>query len=232
MKKLSVIIGLALFAVVMLFSCKDESGEFVEQLYTNAQKEAAVKDCLKASADTALGHLCTVDGFYNYYGSLYRIDFEPLWVSLFDTLERHGHGDLADSLILHTNRLAESCKAQLSPIFIAAVDSLVISDYDALINGQAYAITDYFENYNYRFLTSSFQTPVSIRMNLYGVMPLWNEMVQKYAQYTSTPLNFDVQNYVVEKMLDGLIQEMRLEELLIRTDSAHRSESMELLGKE
>lgn len=220
-----------LLAAVSLFSCKDESGDYVEQLYTNSQKEKAIKDCLKASADSALNHLCVPNGFYNYNEGVYRIDYAPLRNSLFDTLGRHGYGDLSDSLIRYTNRLAESCKAQLAPSFTSAIDTLEIFDYDALINGEIDAITKYFETYKYRFLKSAFQTPVSIRMGIYNVTPVWNEMLQKYSQYTTEPLNFDIQNYVVEKMLDGLLQEMRVEEELIRTDSAHRSESMELFGK-
>ena len=230
MKKLSIILGMFLFATVAFFSCKDESGEFVEQLYTNSQKEKAIKSCLKASADSALNPLCAPDGFYNYNDGMYRINYTPLQNSLFDTLNRHGYGDLSDSLILYTNRLAESCKAQLAPSFTTAIDTLEIFDYDALIKGESGVITKYFETYQYRFLKSAFQTPVSIRMNLYKVTPTWNDMLQKYAQYTSEPLNFDIQNYVVEKMLDGLLQEMRVEEELIRTDTAHRDENTELLG--
>ena len=231
MKKLNIILGMILLAAVSLFSCKDESGDYVEQLYTNSQKEKAIKDCLKASADSALNHLCVPNGFYNYNDGVYRIDYAPLRNSLFDTLGRHGYGDLSDSLIRYTNRLAESCKAQLAPSFTSAIDTLEIFNYDALINGEIDAITKYFETYKYRFLKSAFQTPVSIRMGIYNVTPVWNEMLQKYSQYTTEPLNFDIQNYVVEKMLDGLLQEMRVEEELIRTDSAHRSESMELFGK-
>lgn len=230
MKKLNIILGMILFAAVAFFSCKDESGEFVEQLYTNSQKEKAIKGCLRASADSALNHLCVADGFYNYNNAAYRIDYSPLQNSLFDTLVRHGYGNLADSLILHTNRLAENCKAQLAPLFTSAIDTLEIFDYDALIQGDVTAITKYFETYKYQFLRSAFQTPVSIRLNLFGVTQIWNEMIHLYAQYTSAPLNFDVQNYVAEKMLDGLLQEMRVEEELIRTDSTHRSESMELFG--
>ena len=230
MKKLTIILGVALFAVVTLFCCKDESGVFVEQLYTNSQKEKAIKDCLKVSSDSALNHLCSPDGFYNYDGGAYRIDYASLQSSLFDTLDRHGYGNLADSLILFSNRLAESCRAQLAPSFTSAIDTLEIVDYDALIKGETNAITKYFETYSYRYLKSAFQTPVSIRMGLYNVTPVWNDMLQKYAQYTSVPLNFDIQNYIVEKMLDGLLQEMSLEEALIRTDSTHRSESMEMLG--
>ena len=230
MKKLSIILGLALFVAVTLFSCKDESGVFVEQLYTNSQKEKAIKDCLRASADSALNHLCAPDGFYTYNGNVCRIDYASLQSSLFDTLGRHGYGNLADSLILFSNRLAESCKSQLAPSFTSAIDTLEIINYDGLINGEMNSITKYFETYSYRYLKAAFQTPVSIRMGLYNVTPVWNDMLQKYAQYTSVPLNFDIQNYIVEKMLDGLLQEMSLEEALIRTDSTHRSESMEMLG--
>ena len=93
------------------------------------------------------------------------------------------------------------------------------------------AITKYFEIYKYQYLKSAFQTPVSIRMNLFGVTPVWNDMLQRYSQYTTVPLNFDIQEYVVGKMLDGLLKEMSIEESLIRTDTAHRSETMELLGE-
>ena len=47
MKKLSIIVILAVMTAVTLFSCKDESGEFVEQLYTIAQKEKAIKQAKK-----------------------------------------------------------------------------------------------------------------------------------------------------------------------------------------
>lgn len=232
MKKFIILLEMILFATIVLCSCKDESGLYVEQLYTNSQKEKAIKDCLKASADTALNHLCATDGFFNYAGGVYRIDYAPLQNSLFDTLSRNGYGNLVDSLILFSNRLAESCKSQLAPSFSSAIDTLVIFDCDALINGETDAITHYFETYKYADLKSAFQTPVSIRMNLFNVTPTWNEMIRIYAQSTPTPLNFDIQNYIVEKMLEGLFQEMRLEEILIRTDSTHRSETMELLGTE
>ena len=147
MKKFNILLGMILFAAVTLFSCKDESGIFVEQLYTNSQKEKAIKDGLKASADSALNHLCVADGFYNYSGGIYRINYAPLQGSLFDTLDRNGYGNLADSLILFSNQLAESCKSQLTPSFTSAIDSLVIYDCDALINGETDAISKYFETY-------------------------------------------------------------------------------------
>lgn len=228
MKKLSLIFGIAFFATALLTSCKDESGVFVEQLYTNAQKETAIKECLKTSADSAVNHLCKADGFY---GTSYRIDYSPLQNSLIDTLSRHGYGDMVDSLILFTNRLAESCGGQILPALKTAIDSLSITDYDALINGGHNAITQYFSLLKHNYLNSAFQTPVSVRMNLYGVNETWSGMLQQYYHYSTVPLNFDLQNYIVEKMLDDVLQEMGVEEGLIRTDSTHRNEKTALLGK-
>ncbi len=232
MKKLNIILGVVLFAAMVMVSCDDKSGDYVEQMYTNAQKSTAIKECLKVSADSALNHLCDNNGFYDYSNGQYRIDFTPVQTSLFDTLNNHDYGYLIDTLIWNANRLAASSKAQLASPLTTAIDSLEIVDYDALIDGGETAITDYFELYKYRYLKSAFQSPVSIRMNLYNVTPVWNEMLQKYAQYTSTPLNFDIQNYIVEKILDDVLMEMSVEESLIRTDTTHRSNATDLLGEE
>ena len=221
------IVCLAVFAAVVLFSCKDETGDYVEQLYTNNQKEAAIKACLKVSADTASAHLFVPDGYYAYNDSIYQINFAPLQNTLFAVLEEHGYGDLVDSLVLCTNRLAESCGGQVTPSLKAAVDSMKILDYDGLINGQDDAITRYYEMYEYKFLKSAIQTPVSVRMDLYNVNGTWALMMNKYIQYTNTPLNFDIQNYIVETMLYDILEEMSTEEYNIRTNIDHRTEDID-----
>ena len=230
MKKLNIILGTFLFAVLLLTSCKDESGEFAEQLYTNAQKETAIRACLRASADTAVAHLFTKDGFYG--DDDYRIDFPVLQPSLFDTLENHGFGYLGDSLILYANRMAEDFGSQMKSALKAAIDSLDITNYDALINGEDYAITAYFELHKYLSLKSALQLPVSIRMGIFKVNSTWNEMMQRYVQYAAVPLNFDLQNYLVEQLLTATLTEMRIEEQLIRLDpDRHRTAEMDVFGK-
>jgi hypothetical protein len=226
MKKLNFILGLVLVAVATLCSCKDETGDFVEQLYTNSQKETAIKACLRASADSAFRHLCVADGFYSYKDSAYCIDYIELQNSLFDTLSNHGYGNLADTLILFTNRMAESCGAQLSPSFKTAIEELEIIDYDRLLNGDDGSITEYFRLYKSDYLKSAFQSPVAIRMALYRVNETWNEMMRIYVQYSTIPLNFDIQNYLINSMLNSFIQEMRVEESLVRHDSTHRDTYM------
>lgn len=232
MKKLSIIVIMAVMAAATLFSCKDETGDYVEQLYTNGQKELAIKACLRVSADTATAHLFVPNGFYMYNDSSYRIDFVPLQSTLFSNLESHGYGDLVDSLILHVNRMAESCGNQVNQSLKAAVDSLKILDCDALINGDDDAITRYYEMCEYKYLKSSIQTPVTVRMDFYGVNGIWDEMLHKYYLSTGNPLNFDIVNYIVETMLAGIIKEMSKEEAFIRSDEDRRTDDMDAFGIE
>ena len=192
--------------------------------------ESAIKSCLRASADSAVSHLCTSNGYYNYDDAAYRIDYASLQNSLFDTLRNHGFGDLGDSLVVYTNRLAESCGGQVLPILNSAIDSLSISEHQKLIDGEP-TITHYFELYKYNVLKSAIQSPVYVRMSLFNVSETWNLMLQKYYQYTNIPLNFDLQNYIVEEMLDGILVEMAIEEENIRIDPEHRTDAMKPLAK-
>lgn len=226
---LSVIAALISTACLLLFSCKDETGKFIGQLYTDAQKQQAVKACLTASCDTALNRLCTYDGFY---GGDARIDFAALPGGITDTLTAHNYGYLIDSLILSTNRIAEGCGVQISPYFKKAIDTLDYSPAAILISGADNAITKYYENNEREYLRNTVKVPMGLRMNLFGVNDLWNEIVAKYYEYAKVPVSFDIQDYVVNKMLSVIFAEMEKEEYMIRTDEGHRNDDMMIFGEE
>ena len=231
MKKIKFIAFLCII-VVFAHSCKDESGEYVRQLYTDAQKEKAFTTCLTTAADSAINHLCVANGFSQYGDGVYSLDFAPLQASVFQTLIDHNCASLADSLVMLSNRVAENCNTQvMTPIFKEAIGSLVFYDHDALINGDSTAITDYFVRFKNDNMKAALQSPVSIRMNLFRVNETWTEMLLLYYLYSDIPLNFDIQNYIVDKMLEGIFEEMEIEEENIRTDPEHRTETTEPLAE-
>lgn len=219
---------LAILAVVTLASCNDTSGDFVEQLHTNFQKETAIKACLTLSADSAVSHLFVTGGFQE---SDHKIDYAMLSTSLFDTLVTHGYGQLVDSLVATTNRMAESCGGQVEPILKSAIDTLTIFNPDLLLEGEDDAITHYFDMLEHAYLKSNIHSPVSIRMNLFNVNAIWTEMLQIYHRYTDIPLNFDLQSYIVESMITAILTEMSAEEKNIRTDIEHRTDDTELFAE-
>lgn len=221
---------LALVAVGFMASCNDESGDYVRYFFTNGQKNSAVTKCLNVSLDSALNRLCTYDGFYTYDDNTYRIDYQGLCPTVLQTLQENGYSAMTDSLVLLTNRLAESCKIQLDSAFTIAIKSLEIADYDALINGDKTAITDYLEYSKYREIKSYMQSPVSIRMGVFGVNNAWNEVLSQYQHYNTQPVNVDLQGYIVDEMVDGIFNEMRVQERLIRRDSVYRAKIDSLMG--
>lgn len=230
MKKLK-ILAFAILAAVFACSCEDNTDTYVDQLYTNSEKAAAFKTCLTSAMDSAVNHLCVYNGFYQYHNASYRINFSTLQNAVFDTLSHHGKSYLVDSLILRTNRMAESCGSAITSAFTTAIGAMSYQNYDALINGDSTAICEYFELYKYAYLMSTLQSPVSIRMGLYNVTSSWNAVMQAYNQYSNVPVNIDFQNYVIDKMLQGIFDEMELEEINIRTNSSHRVDADALLGK-
>lgn len=230
MKKINILF-LALMAVTLFTACQDETGDYVEQLFTNQQKELAFTTCMNQAADSAFNHLCVADGFYMYKDSSYRITFPNLQSSVFDTLNHHQLGYLVDSLILNTNRMAESCnKSVLQPIFSEAIKSLEFYNHDVLIRSDSVAITNFLQRFKYTDIKAAMQSPVSIRMNLFKVNHYWSQIVNSYSAHSTTPININLQDYIIDKMLDGIFEEMRLEEINIRTDSTHRVSADSLLG--
>ncbi len=221
---------LALISVLLMASCEDNTGNYVDQLYTNSQKRKAVITCLQSSLDTATKHLCVLHGFSNYANGIYRIDFENL-NPVFDTLNNMQMGYLKDTLINRVHLLAEGSGTAVRSAFNESINSLEIDNLDALIQGDESAITDYFEREKSRELKAALQSPVSIRMGIFHVNEAWEDVVSAYYERTHKPITVDVQSYIIDKMMSGLLEEMRLEEYNIRTDSTHRGDDDALLGR-
>lgn len=230
MKKIKILCAVV-SVLLLMSSCKDETGMYVDQIYTTSQKNAAIKDCLTQSKDSALSHLYTGEGYYTYNDGEYRILFHDIHPAMLDTLANHGMGYLIDSLVVTTNRMAVSCRTNVSDALTQAISGMVYYSYDTLLTGGDYAITNYFKLFKKDMLESSLQSPVSIRMNVYGVNNIWNTLVQRYYEICNVPVSVDVQSYIMDKMLDGIFEEMRVEEYLIRTDPEHQNDNTALLGK-
>ncbi len=227
MKKFQ-ILCLAVLCVTLMSACKDETGTYAEHLYTNSEKDAAVKACLNTSLDTAIAHLCHSGGFSEYKDGLYKLDY-TFNQALIDTLAAHGYSSISDSLILFTNRVAESCGTVAKTAFVDAINGLVVYDYDALIKGESAVITNYFAEMKSNAVKEAMRSQVAIRMGLFNVNNAWNEAVSNYYAITGQPVSYDVQGYVLDKMVNGILEEMRCEEYLIRTDPAHRDSTMRAL---
>ena len=189
---------------LMMVSCKDDSGEFIGQYYTDAQLTTALRTCLTAAKDTALNKLCVPDGFNG--SETYRVtlpenaDFR----TLADILTAQEKGYLTDTLTARINRACELSGNALSAAFSS-------SD----------AATSYFCTTCGAAMLASAASILSEQMQSTGASRTWTEMQSAYYDATSTFLNYDLTGFAATSLLNAVYAEMAQEEGLIRTDSYH-----------
>ena len=207
---------------LMMVSCKDDSGEFIEQYYTDAQLTSALRTCLTTAKDTALSILCVTDGLYG--SDTYRIilpdnaDFRTLANALAD----QNKSDLADTLSLQLNRACEQSGNALSASFNSTISSLTFPDPASLVYSTSTdAATAYFRTNCGASMQSSATAILAEQMQTAGASSTWSEMQTIYYNATSTHFNYDITSYAATNLLSSIYTEMSKEEKLIRTDTTH-----------
>lgn len=60
MKK--IIFTLFVLLAALTWSCKDTSGDYIEQMYTDAMLSKGATACMTVAKDTAIAHVCVPDG--------------------------------------------------------------------------------------------------------------------------------------------------------------------------
>ena len=207
---------------LMMFSCKDDSGEFIEQYYTDAQLTSALRTCLTTAKDTALNVLCVPDGFFG--NDTYRVtlpdnaDFR----ALAEALAAQNKSYLTDTLTLRLNRACELSGNDLSSTFNSAITSLTFPDPSALVysNSTDTATIYFYINCGAAIYTSA-TSILSGKMQNTGANSTWTEIQSAYYNATSTFFNYDLTGFATTELLDAVYTEMAKEEKRIRTDSTH-----------
>ncbi len=134
-----------------------------------------------------------------------------------------GYGPQVDEFVVGMNRAAEQAAPLAQPIFKEAVTKMSIADGQKILQGSDTSATEYFKKKTKDKLAEAFKPKVTEAMDQVGVAAQYKELV---GQYTSLPFvnaeQFNLDNYVVEKSLDGLFHTLAQEEKKIRTNPAAR----------
>lgn len=207
---------------LMMVSCKDESGEFIELYYTNAQLTSVLRTCLTASKDTAINHLCVPDGFNG--NDTYRITLpdNANFRALDEALATQEKSYLTDTLTAQMNRACELSGNALSSTFSSTITSLTFSDPSSIVfSSNTDAATTYFRTKCGTSLQSSAASILSEQMQNSGANSTWTEIQSAYYISTSAFFNYDLNTFATTQLLDAVYTEMAKEEALIRSDSTH-----------
>ena len=224
MKKIKLIL-FSLVAIVFV-ACTDDTNQYSNQLFTDSELNRAFRQCLTQSADSANSHLCIPNseefGFSNYADEIYRIGLPSNVMYMADTLEVYGLGNKIDTLINRTNYAAELCGNGLKTYYTDLLSVMVFDNPYKLLNGDSTAITSYFEKNYYQSFVARSQTLLAVNFAIHGVNDAWNDVLNIYFMQTGQIVSVDYVNHVAQMMTKAFIQEMKLEETLIRNDVNRR----------
>lgn len=128
------------------------------------------------------------------------------------------------------NRAAEEAAKKAAPVFLDAVTNMSVQDGFAILNGADTSATNYLRKTTYSPLKASFLPVVKEAIEKVNVTSYWNPLVTAYNKIPGVKKqNPDLDDYVTNKAINGLMVLIADEEIKIRKDPAARAS--ELLKK-
>jgi len=206
---------------------------------TESEVTRGLKRALQIGAETAVSDLGVTDAFYK--NTAYKI----LLPKEAQTIVQHKDNPLLqaagiDKLINDAeksmNRAAEKAVIKAKPIFVNAITRMSIQDAFGLLKGGDTAATHYLRVKTYNQLYAAFKPEVSKTLNqpIYqgiSTQKSWSQLTSAYNQVASfvpswNQVNTKLDDYVTQKALKALFEEVKKEEKKIRKDPAARVEEI------
>ncbi|MGV7229912.1 MAG: DUF4197 domain-containing protein [Nitrospirales bacterium] len=188
---------------------------------SNEKIISGLKEALEVGTENTVQLTGNVDGYLK--NEAIKILLPEKLQSMDKALRMVGFGPQIDEFVVSMNRSAEQAAPLAKPIFTEAVTEMTFEDGKKILNGGDTAATDYFKEKTKGKLAEAFKPKVTQAMDQVGVAAQYKSLV---GEYTSLPFvnaeQFDLDNYVVGKSLDGLFYTLAQEEQKIRTNPAAR----------
>lgn len=128
------------------------------------------------------------------------------------------------------NRAAEEAAKEATPIFVDAIKNMTIQDGFAILNGGDGSATTFLKNATSAQLKEAFRPKVDAAIKKVKLTELWKPVMTKYNMSTmitgEEKINPDLDEYVLDKAIDGLFKMVEKEENKIRKDPAARITSL------
>ncbi len=182
---------------------------------------AGLKQALEVSTINTVTQTSQKGGFSD--NPLIHIPLPEQLQNIAATLNKFGFGQYAEQLELQINRSAEQASSQAKTVFIDSISRMSLQDGWKILNGKQNAATEYFRQNTERQLSQKFQPIITRSMNTVG---FYNDYQKLLKVYDSLPLtnkpNLNIENYIMQKTLDGLFSLVAIEEAKIRQNPSAR----------
>lgn len=206
---------------------------------TEGEVIRGLKRALQIGTETAVSDLGVADAFYT--NAAYKIllpEEAQVIVQHKDNpmLQAVGITKLIDNAEKSMNRAAEQAVIKAKPIFVNAITNMSIQDAFGILSGGDTAATHYLRERTYQQLYTSFKPEVSKTLNqpIYqgiSTQQSWEKLTSAYNQVAMfipawNQINTNLDDYVTEKALFALFEEVKKEETKIRKNPSARVEEI------
>jgi hypothetical protein len=199
---------------------------------TNDKIVAGLKEALTVSTRNAVASTGRTNGFFR--NEAIKILVPDKLKNVSKGMRLIGMGSQVDELELGMNRAAEQAAPAAKQIFIDAVKQMSFDDARQILSSNDTAATDYFKRQSSDQLISAFAPIVHQAMENVGVVRQYDQLMKNpMAARVAASQNFNLDDYVVGKTVDGLFYVMAQEEQKIRKDPMAQTTSLlkEVFGR-
>jgi len=202
---------------------------------SNAEIIGGLKDALLVGTDSSTARLSAVDGYLK--DLTVKILLPPEAKTITDNLSKLPGGQkLVDDVIIRINRAAEDAAKGAKPIFVNSVKEMTFTDALQILKGPDNAATQYFEVKTTQQLGDLYRPKIreSLNKNLVAgisTQQSWNELTTNWNKIAGSSVgriagmktvDVKLEDYILQKALDGLFLKIAEREKDIRTNANAR----------
>lgn len=228
--KISILFSLLLLSVI---GCKNVDVQQVASALEQYQQAtnnnglsretlvAGLKEALEVGTGNSVAKTSVNGGFSN--DAMIKILVPEPMAKLASNMRKYGFGSYVDRFELQMNRSAEMASAEAKHLFIDSISQMSIQDAWSILNGPDNAATQYFRQTTEVKLKSRFKPVIAESMSKVGFYSDYRKLLSTYQSLPiSDKPNLDIENYILQRTLDGLFIKVAEEEAKIRNNPAAR----------
>lgn len=188
---------------------------------SNERAAAGLKEALQVGTANAVKVTGMTDGYF--MNEAIRIGMPDKLRSVEKGLRMVGYGPQVDEFVLSMNRAAERAAPAAKDIFVGAIREMTFDDARRILGGGDTAATEYFRAKTSDRLKTAFRPVVEKSMKQSGVVQRYDDLIGRAGSLPfGAGVSLDINDYVVDRALDGLFYVIAQQEKDIRTNPAAR----------
>jgi hypothetical protein len=179
----------------------------------------ALKNALTKGAKESISIASAVDGFYR--NPKLFIPWPAEAEKMKTVLSSLGLSSQVATVEKTINRAAEEASKSAFEVFVSAIKNMTVKDGIAIVTGGDNAATEYLRQTTSNELSEKFKPIVKKAIGKVKLTSYWNPLMKKYNKIPGVQKqNPDLEQYITDKAIDGLMVLIAEEEAKIRKDPA------------